>query len=97
MCCIPSTIWFISSVGSSLVATMMGITEVNGLPPHYVCPNCKASEFNDEDGNPLANTYSSGYDMPDHTCKPVVHFTPVQPKAIRSTSALLMIILLSSQ
>lgn len=57
------------SVGSSLVATMMGITEVNGLPPHYVCPNCKASEFNDEDGNPLANTYSSGYDMPDHTCK----------------------------
>lgn len=56
------------SVGSSLVATMMGITEVNGLPPHYVCPKCKKSYFEDEAGESLANLYTSGYDMPDRTC-----------------------------
>ena len=56
------------SVGSSLVATMMGITEVNGLPPHYVCPKCKKSYFEDEAGESLANNYSSGYDMPDRVC-----------------------------
>ncbi len=56
------------SVGSSLVATMMGITEVNGLPPHYVCPKCKKSYFEDEAGESLANLYSSGYDMPDREC-----------------------------
>ncbi len=57
------------SVGSSLVATMMGITEVNGLPPHYVCPKCKSSYFEDESGESLANNYSSGYDMPDRICE----------------------------
>ena len=57
------------SVGSSLVATMMGITEVNGLPAHYVCPKCKKSYFEDETGESLSNTYSSGYDMPDRYCE----------------------------
>ena len=56
------------SVGSSLVATMMGITEVNGLPPHYVCPNCKNSIFK-LDGKTLAEQYNSGYDMPDRICE----------------------------
>jgi DNA polymerase-3 subunit alpha (Gram-positive type) len=55
------------SVGSSLVATMMGITEVNGLPPHYICPNCKLSEF-EVDGKNLADEYPCGFDMPDRVC-----------------------------
>lgn len=55
------------SVGSSLVATMMGITEVNGLPPHYVCPKCKYSEF-EEDNEDLAVKYPCGFDMPDRAC-----------------------------
>lgn len=55
------------SVGSSFVATMMGITEVNPLPAHYVCPQCKTTIF-DEDGIPLSESYSCGYDLPDREC-----------------------------
>ena len=56
------------SVGSSLVATLMGITEVNGLPAHYLCPKCRKSIF-EIDGKALGEDYSSGYDMPDMTCE----------------------------
>ena len=58
------------SVGSSFVATMMGITEVNPLPAHYLCRNkeCKYSEFIDENGESYGKDYSSGYDLPDKIC-----------------------------
>ena len=56
------------SVGSSFVATMMGIKEVNPLPAHYRCLNCQTSIFNDDNGNPLGSEYSSGFDLPDKKC-----------------------------
>ena len=56
------------SVGSSFVATMMGITEVNPLPAHYRCLKCQCSIFKDEKGNELGATYSSGFDLPDKSC-----------------------------
>ena len=56
------------SVGSSFVATMMGITEVNPLPAHYRCKECRCSIFKDENGNELGATYSSGFDLPDMKC-----------------------------
>ena len=56
------------SVGSSFVATMMGITEVNPLSAHYRCLKCKHSIFEDEEGNQLGATYSSGFDLPDKKC-----------------------------
>ena len=56
------------SVGSSFVATMMGITEVNPLSAHYRCPECKISIFEDENGNSYGAEYSSGFDLPDKMC-----------------------------
>ena len=54
------------SVGSSFVATMSGITEVNPLPAHYYCTNCFYSDFDSEEVKAYAG--KSGCDMPDKLC-----------------------------
>ena len=51
------------SVGSSVVAMLAGITEVNALSPHYVCPNCRFSDFDID-----RTKYSVGADMPNRAC-----------------------------
>lgn len=54
------------SVGSSFVATMSSITEVNPLKPHYYCEHCQYSEFDSED---IINSGASvGFDLPDKKC-----------------------------
>ena len=51
------------SVGSSIVAFLSGITEVNSLPPHYRCPKCRYSDFDTD-----IEQYGCGADLPDKYC-----------------------------
>ncbi|MBP3888748.1 MAG: PolC-type DNA polymerase III [Cellulosilyticum sp.] len=59
------------SVGSSFAATMSGITEVNPLPPHYICPQCYYADFDSPEVRAYAG--SSGCDMPDAICPKCGH------------------------
>ena len=54
------------SVGSSFVANMAGITEVNSLSPHYLCPNCHYYDFDSEEVKAYGG--GAGCDMPDKNC-----------------------------
>lgn len=56
------------SVGSSFAATMSGITEVNPLPAHYICPECHYVDFDSEQVQKYAKMGMSGFDMPDAYC-----------------------------
>lgn len=56
------------SVGSSLVATMAGITEVNPLSAHYICPECHYYDFDSDEVKAFVKKGMSGCDMPDRNC-----------------------------
>lgn len=56
------------SVGSSFVATMAGITEVNPLAPHYYCKKCHYCDFESEEVRTYADAGRAGCDMPDKNC-----------------------------
>ncbi len=56
------------SVGSSFAATMAGITEVNPLAPHYVCPSCQYSDFDSPEVKKATADGAAGCDLPDKFC-----------------------------
>jgi len=56
------------SVGSSFVAYLSGITEVNSLPPHYLCPKCHFTDFDSDQVKEYSAVGTCGIDMPDRVC-----------------------------